>query len=183
MNKILVIKRSVLPIQAVQLNRNTTHHPTKINLIKIKKGMRDDNQFIENGLEAPVYKEEMGGMSVYITRKKGLYGEDDGVNDTVNDTVKVIDNKNITTDNDHINDHINDHVNDHIKLSANEKKVLQLMWNDMAINYEQIEKKLKISTSTTMRAIKKLRKEMLVVREGSKKSGYWYVTEKGKELL
>ena len=66
MNKILVIKRSVLPIQAVQLNRNTTHHPTKINLIKIKKGMRDDNQFIENGPEAPIYTEEMGGMSVYI---------------------------------------------------------------------------------------------------------------------
>ena len=141
------------------------------------------DEFVANGLEAPVYKEEMGGMSVYITRRKGLYGEDG----TVNDGVNVVENKDITTNNDHINDHIddhiNDHVNDHVKLSANEKKVLQLMWNDMAINYEQIEKKLKISTSTTMRAIRKLRKEMLVVREGSNKTGYWYVTEKGKELL
>jgi len=28
--------------------------------------MRDDNQFIENGPEAPIYTEEVGGMSVYI---------------------------------------------------------------------------------------------------------------------
>ena len=58
-----------------------------------------------------------------------------------------------------------------------------MIWKDISINYEQIKKELRISTSTTMRAIKKLRKEMLVVREGSDKSGYWYVTEKGKELL
>lgn len=42
------------------------------------------DEFVANGLEAPVYKEEMGGMSVYITRRKGLFGE----NDTVNDGVK-----------------------------------------------------------------------------------------------
>ena len=60
-------------------------------------------EFLTNGLEAPIYKEEMGGMSVYITRRKGLFG----VNDSINDTVKVIDNKSITKNNDHANDTVN----------------------------------------------------------------------------
>ena len=124
-------------------------------------------EFLTNGLEAPVYKEEMGGMSVYITRRKGLFG----VNDSINDTVKVIDNKSITKNNDHVN------------LTKNELKILKMMYDDMDVNYEQIMRVLKVSTSTTMRAIQKLRKAKYVVREGSDKSGHWYVTEKGKEML
>lgn len=141
------------------------------------------DEFVTNGLEAPVYKEEMGGMSVYITRRKGLFVQNDGVNDYVNDGVKVAGNKNIISKNDHANDHINDHVNDYVNLTKNELKILKMMYDNMDVNYEQIEKVLKISTSTTMRAIQKLRKAKYVVREGSDKSGHWYVTEKGKKLL
>ena len=136
-------------------------------------------EFVENGLEAPVYKEEMGGMSVYITRKKGLYGQNDGVNDTVN----IIENKDITTNNDHINDHVNDGVNDGVKWSKNEKNILALMSNNYSITYIELQKTLNISEPTVRRAIKKLRTNKMLVREGSDKSGYWYVTEKGKELL
>lgn len=144
-------------------------------------------EFVENGLEAPVYKEEMGGMSVYITRKKGLYGEDDGVNDGVNDHVKVIENKDITRNDDHINDGVNDHINDGandgVKWSKNEKYILALMSNNSSITYNELQEVLKISEPTVRRAIKKLRTNKMLVREGSDKSGYWYITEKGKQLI
>ena len=132
-------------------------------------------EFVENGLEAPVYKEEMGGMSVYITRKKGLYGQNDGVNDTVN----IIENKDITTN----NDHVNDGVNDGVKWSKNEKNILALMSNNYSITYIELQKTLNISEPTVRRAIKKLRTNKMLVREGSDKTGYWYVTEKGKKLM
>ncbi|MBQ6275351.1 MAG: hypothetical protein IJK62_01435 [Bacteroidales bacterium] len=68
------------------------------------------------------------GMSVYITRRKGLFGENGPVNDPVNgpvndgvnDGVKIAGNKNIATDDDHINDHVNDHINDHINDHVND---------------------------------------------------------------
>ena len=132
-------------------------------------------EFIENGLEAPVYKEEMGGMSVYITRKKGLYSEDDGVNDTV----KVADNKNLKK----YDDGVNDTVNDTVKLTKNEKRILQVLNKDYAATYGSIMALLQIARPTVARAINKLQKNRLLIREGSDKSGYWYVTEKGKELL
>jgi ATP-dependent DNA helicase RecG len=117
-------------------------------------------EFVENGLEAPVYKEEMGGMSVYITRKKGLYGEDGTVNDPVNDG-----------------------VNDGVKWTRNELRILHEMYENNDITYIELQTKLKISEPTVRRAIKRLRINMMIVREGSDKSGHWYVTEKGKELL
>ena len=136
-------------------------------------------EFIENGLEAPVYKEEMGGMSVYIPRKKGLYGDEGTVNDGVNDLIKNIGNENVTTN----GDGVNDGVNDGVKWSKNEKNILALMSNNYSITYIELQKTLNISEPTVRRAIKKLRTNKMLVREGSDKSGYWYVTEKGKELL
>lgn len=150
------------------------------------------------------------GMSVYITRRKGLFGENDGVNDGV----KVTGNKNIATDDDHINDHINDHVNDTVndgvknidnekivlkkdtvndtindgvndgvKWTRNELRILDEMVHNNDITYIELQTKLKISEPTVRRAIKRLRINMMIVREGSDKSGHWYVTEKGKGLL
>ena len=118
------------------------------------------DEFVANGLEAPVYKEEMGGMSVYITRRKGLFGENDGVNDPVNDG-----------------------VNDGVKWTRNELRILHEMYENNDITYIELQTKLKISEQTVRRAIKRLRINMMIVREGSDKSGHWYVTEKGKELL
>jgi len=136
-------------------------------------------EFIENALEAPIYKEEMGGMSVYITRKKGLFGE----NDTVNDGVKNTDNKCVSEKNDGANDSLRDGVNDGVKWTKNELAILHEMSKNNDITYIQLQTKLKISEPTVRRSIKRLRLSMMIVREGSDKSGHWYVTEKGKELL
>ena len=114
------------------------------------------DEFVASGLEAPVYKEEMGGMSVYITRRKGLFGGNDGVNDPVNDGVKW---------------------------TKNELAILQEMYENNYITYIQLQSKLKISEPTVRRSIKRLRLNMMIVREGSDKSGHWYVTEKGKKLI
>ena len=146
-------------------------------------------EFVENGLEAPVYKEEMGGMSVYITRKKGLYGEDDGVNDgvndgandTVNNTIKIIENKDITTNNGTANDTVNVPVNDTVNDTV--KRILKVISNNEAITYDEMSEVLKISRRTIARHIKTMTKLFLIVREGSDKSGYWYITEKGKQLI
>ena len=132
-----------------------------INKIKTK--------FIGSGLEAPVYKEEMGGMSVYITRRKGLYGEDG----TVNGTVNIIDNKIVSTNFDGVNDTVNDTV----------KRILKVISNNEAITYDEMSEVLKISRRTIARHIKTMTKLFLIVREGSDKSGYWYVTEKGKKII
>ena len=137
------------------------------------------DEFVANGLEPPVYKEEMGGMSVYITRRKGLFGENDPVNDPVNDGVKNTDNKNIISK----NDHVNDGVNDGVKWTRNELRILHEMYENNDITYIELQTKLKISEPTVRRAIKRLRINMMIVREGSDKSGHWYVTEKGKEIL
>ena len=161
------------------------------------------DEFVANGLEAPVYKEEMGGMSVYITRRKGLFGENGPVNDhvngPVNDGVKVTGNKNIATDDDHINDHVNDHVNDTSNGPVNDPvngpvngpvnfkgsivQVLKTIIDNPYVTYEEIQVAINRSRTTVKRAIKILRAGKYIVREGSDKSGHWYVTEKGKEML
>ena len=145
-----------------------------INKIKTK--------FKESGLKAPVYKEEMGGMSVYITRRQGLFGQNNGVNsidDTVNDTVKYIDNKGnsvkITTS--------GIVKTDTVKLNKNEKRVLQILNMDYNSTYSSLMYILQVARPTIARAIDTLQKNGLIVREGSDKSGHWYLTEKGKKLL
>lgn len=133
------------------------------------------DEFVANGLEAPVYKEEMGGMSVYITRRKGLFGDDD----TVNDGVKNTDNKSVNVKKDGVNDSLNDGV----KWTKNELAILFEMSKNSDVTYIQLQTKLKISEPTVRRSIKRLRLNMMIVREGSDKSGHWYVTEKGKRIL
>ena len=137
------------------------------------------DEFVANGLEAPVYKEEMGGMSVYITRRKGLFGE----NDPVNDGVKNTNNKCVSAKNDGVNDSLRDGVNDGVKWTKNELAILYEMSKNNDITYIQLQTKLKISEPTVRRSIKRLRLNMMIVREGSDKSGHWYVTEKGKRIL
>ena len=137
------------------------------------------DEFVANGLEAPVYKEEMGGMSVYITRRKGLFGGNDGVNDTddtVNDHIKSTDNKKIVLKNDGVND-TDGTVNGTVK------QILQLIDKNVFITYEELALETKLSRRTIARHIKTMSELFLIVREGSDKSGHWYVTEKGKRIL
>lgn len=129
------------------------------------------DEFVTNGLEAPVYKEEMGGISVYITRRKGLFGENDGVNDPVNDGVKVVDNNSITID------------SDPVKITGSTFLVLRAIVDNPDLTYEEIQVIINCSRATVKRAIKVLRINKYIVREGSDKSGHWYVTEKGKKLI
>ena len=133
------------------------------------------DEFVASGLEAPVYKEEMGGMSVYITRRKGLFGGNDGVNGT-DDTVKDADSKKIVSKNDPVND-TDGTVNDPVK------QILRLIDKNVSITYEELALETKLSRRTIARHIKTMSELFLIVREGSDKSGHWYVTEKGKELL
>ena len=49
--------------------------------------------------------------------------------------------------------------------------------------YEDIQIAINRSRATVKRAIRLLRENKFIVREGSDKSGYWYVTEKGKKLM
>ena len=130
------------------------------------------DEFVANGLEAPVYKEEMGGMSVYITRRKGLFGDDD----TVSGIVKDADNKKIVLKNDPVND-TDGTVNGTVK------RIIKVISENEAITYDELSEKLNISRRTVARHIKKMTELFLIVREGSDKTGYWYVTKKGKELL
>lgn len=130
------------------------------------------DEFATNGLEAPVYKEEMGGMSVYITRRKGLFGDDD----TASGIVKDADNKKIVLKNDPVND-TDGTVNGTVK------RIIKVISENEAITYDELSEKLNISRRTVARHIKKMTELFLIVREGSDKTGYWYVTKKGKELL
>ena len=128
------------------------------------------DEFVTNGLEAPIYKEEMGGMSVYITRRKGLFGDDDTVNDTVKTSHNTIDNKSDNKE--------NDTVNDTVKLTKTEYRVLQILRLDDTSTYSSLMDLLQIARPTVARAINTLQKHGLIVREGSDQTGYWYVMKK-----
>ena len=132
------------------------------------------DEFVANGLEAPVYKEEMGGMSVYITRRKGLFGDDD----TVSGIVKDADNKKIALKNDPVND-----TDGTVKITGSTFLVLRAIVDNPDLTYEEIQVIINCSRATVKRAIKVLRINKYIVREGSDKSRHWYVTEKGKKLI
>ncbi len=107
-------------------------------------------------------------------------GINDPVNDGVNDPIKQNDGIN-----DGINDPIkqNDGINDGVKLSSSEDAILDIMSINCATTYIELQKILGISEPTIRRAIKKLRQNGLLIREGSDKTGHWIVTEKGKTIL
>ena len=72
---------------------------------------------------------------------------------------------------------------DTVKLNKNEKRVLQILNMDYNSTYSSLMYILQVARPTIARAIDTLQKNGLIVREGSDKTGHWYVTEKGKELL
>ena len=73
------------------------------------------------------------------------------------------------------NDTINDTLKDTIRLTKNEQEILSLIVNNTKITREEIVNKTKLSDRTISRAIKHLQDEKIILREGSKKTGYWKI--------
>ena len=51
------------------------------------------------------------------------------------------------------------------------------------ITYPVIASTLSISVPTISRAIGRFLEEGVIIRQGSKKTGYWQLTDKGKKIL
>ena len=72
-------------------------------------------------------------------------------------------------------DTINDTSKDTTKLTKNEQQILSLIISNNQITREEIVNETKLSDRTISRAIKHLQDENFILREGSKKTGYWKV--------
>ena len=68
------------------------------------------------------------------------------------------------------------------KLGVNRKKILEMMMDNENITIPELSKKLKISTTAVENNINYLRKNKLIERIGSDKSGYWKVLLTNCEL-
>ena len=68
-----------------------------------------------------------------------------------------------------------DTINGTLKLSKNEQQILNLIINNNKITREEIATETKLSDRTISRAIRHLQDEKLILREGSKKTGYWKI--------
>ena len=72
-------------------------------------------------------------------------------------------------------DTINDTLKDTIRLTKNEQQILNLIINNNQITRDEIVNKTKLSDRTISRTIKHLQDEKIILREGSKKTGYWKI--------
>ena len=113
-----------------------------------------------------------------INESEGVHdgvNENDPVNDPVNGPIKG---------NDPVNDLVNDPVklkdgvNDPIKtesgkLSKIQESVLESIANDGTLTYAQLSMKLNVTVVTVKRAIQELKRQNLISRRGSDKTGYW----------
>ena len=80
-------------------------------------------------------------------------------------------------------DPLNDHLNDPLKLSSLEKDILKLIVKDNQSTYDNLAISLSVSSATIKRAFRNLKVNGCIIRKGSKKIGYWMITEKGKSIL
>jgi len=67
----------------------------------------------------------------------------------------------------------NDTINDAIKLTKNERDILNSIIRNNQITREEIVSVTNISDRTVSRIIKHLQEEKIIERKGSKKTGYW----------
>ena len=72
-------------------------------------------------------------------------------------------------------DTINNTLKDTTKLTKNEQQILSLIISNNQITREEIVNETKLSDRTISRVIKRLQDENFILREGSKKTGYWKV--------
>ena len=80
-------------------------------------------------------------------------------------------------------DPLNDPLNDPLKLSSLEKDILKLIVKDNQSTYDNLAISLSLSSATIKRAFRNLKVNGCIIRKGSKKIGYWMITEKGKSIL
>mgnify|MGYP000827074016 FL=1 len=76
-----------------------------------------------------------------------------------------------------------DPLNDPLKLSSLEKDILKLILKDNQSTYDNLAISLSVSSATIKRAFRNLKVNGCIIRKGSKKIGYWMITEKGKSIL
>ena len=76
-----------------------------------------------------------------------------------------------------------DPLNDPLKLSSLEKDILKLKVKDNQSTYDNLAISLSVSSATIKRAFRNLKVNGCIIRKGSKKIGYWMITEKGKSIL
>ena len=112
--------------------------------------------FVSAGLPAPTFEEHCGGLLVTIPRRMAGEKSSEGINDKINDK-------------------INNKINDKINLSEKEEAIFRIISKNPSITYPEIAERLSISIPTISRAISRLQNEGLIVRKGSKKSGYWEI--------
>lgn len=77
-------------------------------------------------------------------------------------------------------DQINDQINDQIKEPVNtdlEDKLLSLLKQKPTITMPEMAEALGVSEKTIQRSLDLLRDDKRVVREGSRKAGFWRVVE------
>ena len=80
-------------------------------------------------------------------------------------------------------DPLNDPLNDPLKISSLEKDILKLIVKDNQSTYDNLAISLSVSSATIKRAFRNLKVNGCIIRKGSKKIGYWMITEKGKSIL
>ena len=76
-----------------------------------------------------------------------------------------------------------DPLNDPLRLSSLEKDILKLIVKDNQSTYDNLAISLSVSSATIKRAFRNLKVNGCIIRKGSKKIGYWMITEKGKSIL
>ena len=76
-----------------------------------------------------------------------------------------------------------DPLNDPLKLSSLEKDILKWIGKDKQSTYDNLAISLSVSSATIKRAFRNLKVNGCIIRKGSKKIGYWMITEKGKSIL
>jgi Fic family protein len=60
--------------------------------------------------------------------------------------------------------------------------ILELMYNDKFITFNQISKKIKVSERTLKYYIKQLKEKGYLERKGPRFGGYWQITDKIKQI-
>ncbi len=72
-------------------------------------------------------------------------------------------------------EHINEHINEHIKLTHNEKLIVDAIISNSMISQNKLSEILGVSKSTIRRATDSLKEKKIIKRVGSNKGGHWEI--------
>ncbi|MBQ1884518.1 MAG: putative DNA binding domain-containing protein [Bacteroidales bacterium] len=124
-------------------------------------------------------------VAAYASEPTNFY-----INEPISDPVNQNNPKNdpineLISQNEPINEPINqnDPVSDPIKNTETIIKILGGLIENPQIKYEDLQITANCSRATIRRTLKKLREVGIIIREGSRKTGHWIVTENGKKIL